>query len=158
MSEEHTPVAPSGDEPAGAEHTPAATPAAPESPTPGSAGAPRPRSTGGYSGGGGARSSGPRGRHSSSFRGGGGGGGGSGPRPRSRRGSKQREDRNRCRFCRATVTHIDYKDVVTLQKLVTSQGKMFSRRRSGNCSRHQRLAKLAIKKARFMALMPYLGG
>jgi small subunit ribosomal protein S18 len=128
MSEEHTPVAPGGDEPTGAESTPAASPAAP-TPAPG-------------------------GRSQSSSR----GGNGQGPRPRSRRGNKQREDRNRCRFCRATVTHIDYKDVITLQKLVTSQGKMFSRRRSGNCSRHQRLAKLAIKKARFMALMPYLGG
>lgn len=62
----------------------------------------------------------------------------------------------RCRFCRDRVTKIDYKDVPTLQKLVTNQGKMFSRKRSGNCARHQRQLKRAVKGARFMALMGYV--
>ena len=66
-------------------------------------------------------------------------------------------DRNRCRFTRAGVDRIDYKDVVTLQKLMTSQGKIFSRKRSGNAARFQRMVKLAIKRARFMALLPYIG-
>jgi len=61
----------------------------------------------------------------------------------------------RCRFCRDRVSGIDFKDVGTLQKLVTNQGKMFSKKRSGNCAKHQRQFKLAIKRARFMALMPY---
>jgi small subunit ribosomal protein S18 len=66
-------------------------------------------------------------------------------------------DRNRCRFTRAGVDRIDYKDVVTLQKLMTSQGKIFSRKRSGNAARFQRMVKVAIKRARFMALLPYPG-
>lgn len=63
---------------------------------------------------------------------------------------------NRCRFCRDGVSQIDYKDIDTLRKLVTSQGKMFSRKRAGNCARHQRQLKVAIKRARFMALLSYV--
>ena len=66
-------------------------------------------------------------------------------------------EKSRCRFCRETVEDIDYKDVQTLQKLCTAQGKLFSRKRSGNCAGHQRKAKQAIKRARFMGLMPYVG-
>jgi small subunit ribosomal protein S18 len=42
-------------------------------------------------------------------------------------------------------------------KMTTQQGKMFSRKRSGNCAAHQRSTKLAIKRARFLALIPYVG-
>ena len=66
-------------------------------------------------------------------------------------------EKSRCRFCREGVENIDYKDVQTLQKLCTAQGKLFSRKRSGNCAGHQRKAKRAIKRARYMALMPYIG-
>lgn len=62
----------------------------------------------------------------------------------------------RCRFCRDRVSEIDYKDVGTLGKLVTNQAKLFSKKRSGNCARHQRQLKFAVKRARFMALMPYV--
>jgi small subunit ribosomal protein S18 len=65
-------------------------------------------------------------------------------------------DRAKCRFCREKVTHIDYKDVQTLQKLVTTRGKMLSRKRSGNCAGHQRAAARALKRARFLSLMPYV--
>ena len=64
-------------------------------------------------------------------------------------------DRRRCRFCR-DGKEIDFKDVSTLQKLTTQQGKMFSRKRSGNCTKHQQSCKRAIKRARFMALLPYV--
>lgn len=67
------------------------------------------------------------------------------------------KDRARCRFCREQVVEIDYKDLQSLQKLTTGQGKLFSRKRSGNCAHHQRQAKVALKRARFMALMPYIG-
>lgn len=69
---------------------------------------------------------------------------------------KFRKD-NRCRFCRDKTTYVDYKDVQVLQKLTTAQGKMFSRKRSGNCARHQRAVKRAIKRARYIALVPYTG-
>jgi small subunit ribosomal protein S18 len=60
-----------------------------------------------------------------------------------------------CRFCRGQVKYIDFKDVETLQKLLTNRGKIYSRKRSGNCAACQRKAKRAIKLARFMALLPY---
>lgn len=64
---------------------------------------------------------------------------------------------SKCRFCRDKMGEIDYKDTNTLQKLVTGQGKMFSRKRSGNCAFHQRSARRAVKRARFLALLPYIG-
>ena len=60
-----------------------------------------------------------------------------------------------CRFCRRGIKYIDYKDIETLQKLLTNRGKIYSRKRSGNCAKCQRKAKKAIKRARYMALLPY---
>lgn len=62
---------------------------------------------------------------------------------------------SKCRFCREGVNEIDYKDLAVLQKMVSSQGKQFSRKRSGNCARHQRSSRRAIKRARFLALLPF---
>ncbi|MFO0866919.1 MAG: 30S ribosomal protein S18 [Gemmataceae bacterium] len=63
--------------------------------------------------------------------------------------------KNRCRFCTKEgcprPAFVDYKDVATLKKMCTSQGKLFSRKRSGNCAAFQRAVKDAIKRARFMA-------
>jgi len=66
-------------------------------------------------------------------------------------------DKSRCRFCKARIRQIDYKDIETLHKLLTGQGKMFSRKRSGNCAAHQRSVKTAVKRARMMALLPFTG-
>ena len=60
-----------------------------------------------------------------------------------------------CRFCRNQVDYVDYKDVDTLQKLLTNRGKIYSRKRSGNCAGCQRKVKRAIKRARYMAILPY---
>ena len=62
-----------------------------------------------------------------------------------------------CRFTRLRVEFIDWKDVQTLQRLCTGQGKILGRKRSGNCARFQRMVEAAIKRARYMALMPYVG-
>ena len=75
----------------------------------------------------------------------------------ARRKFRRPREKSRCRFCREGIRRIDYKDVSILQKLVTSQGKLFSRKRSGNCAKCQRMARTAIKRARFLALMPYVG-
>ncbi len=64
--------------------------------------------------------------------------------------------RKTCPFSGANAPEIDYKDVGALQKLTTQQGKIFSRKRSGNCARHQRSARRAIKRARFLSLLPYV--
>lgn len=63
----------------------------------------------------------------------------------------------KCRFCRGGVKVIDYKEIGTLQKLSTSQGKLHSRKRSGTCAKHQRQLKRAVKRARFLAFLPYVG-
>lgn len=63
----------------------------------------------------------------------------------------------KCRFCREKTDEIDYKDLAVLQRLVTSQGKHLSRKRSGNCARHQRISRLALKHARFIGLMSFCG-
>jgi small subunit ribosomal protein S18 len=60
-----------------------------------------------------------------------------------------------CRFCRRGDKYVDYKDVETLQKLLTHRGKIYSRKRSGNCAGCQRKVKRAIKRARYMALLPF---
>jgi small subunit ribosomal protein S18 len=64
-------------------------------------------------------------------------------------------EQTQCRFCREGKKYIDYKDLDTLSKLLTNRGKIFSRKRSGNCAGCQRKVKRAIKRARFMALLPY---
>ncbi|OQA01754.1 MAG: 30S ribosomal protein S18 [Planctomycetes bacterium ADurb.Bin412] len=61
-----------------------------------------------------------------------------------------------CRFCRDKVDYIDYKDVEVLQKLLTQRGKIFSRKRSGNCAGCQRKVQNAVKRARYMALLPFV--
>ena len=61
-----------------------------------------------------------------------------------------------CRFCEQRITEIDYKDVKLLQKYINSIGKIDSRKRSGNCPKHQRALATAIKRARIMALMPFV--
>lgn len=64
-------------------------------------------------------------------------------------------EQTQCRFCRDGKNYVDYKDIETLSKLLTNRGKIFSRKRSGNCACCQRKVKTAIKRARFMALLPY---
>ena len=64
-------------------------------------------------------------------------------------------EQTQCRFCREKKEYIDYKDIDTLQKLLTNRGKIFSRKRSGNCASCQRKVNQAIKRARFMALLPF---
>jgi len=76
----------------------------------------------------------------------------------SKRRSRSRfHEQAKCRFCREKIREVDYKDVAGLNKLTTHQGKMLSRKRSGNCARHQRSTKRAVKRARFLALLPYVG-
>ena len=65
-------------------------------------------------------------------------------------------EQTQCRFCREKGDMIDYKNIPVLSKLVTQHGKLFSRKRSGNCASCQRKVKAAVKYARFMALMPYV--
>ncbi len=61
-----------------------------------------------------------------------------------------------CRFCADKVDALDYKDVKKLEYFITERGKILTPRVSGNCSKHQRMIAQAIKKARFISLLPYV--
>jgi len=61
-----------------------------------------------------------------------------------------------CRFKKYRIKYIDYKDVEFLKKFVNEQGKILPRRLSGNSLKYQRKVSDAIKKARQMALMPFV--
>ena len=77
-------------------------------------------------------------------------------RRKKRRRPSYRSRRKKCRFCSNDLPPIDYKDVETLRDFVTDRGKMLSRRVTGNCARHQRQISRQIKRARYLALMPYV--
>lgn len=61
-----------------------------------------------------------------------------------------------CRFCEEREIFIDYKDEKRLMRFVTEQGKIIPRRTSGTCATHQRMLVTAIKRARILALMPFV--
>jgi small subunit ribosomal protein S18 len=61
-----------------------------------------------------------------------------------------------CRFCTEKVEHIDYKDLDRIGRYVTDRGKIIPSRLTGTCAKHQRVLTRAIKRARFMALLPYV--
>jgi len=61
-----------------------------------------------------------------------------------------------CRFTKNHVKYIDYKDVKLLQRYTTEQGKIIPKRITGTKAKYQRQLTLAIKRARHMALLPYV--
>jgi small subunit ribosomal protein S18 len=61
-----------------------------------------------------------------------------------------------CRFCSEKVEQIDYKDLERVGRYVTDRGKIIPSRLTGTCAKHQRILTRAIKRARFMALLPYV--
>lgn len=61
-----------------------------------------------------------------------------------------------CSFCRDNVKEIDYKKPVQLRDFISDRGKIEPRRRTGTCARHQRVLAAAIKRARHLALLPYV--
>jgi small subunit ribosomal protein S18 len=62
-----------------------------------------------------------------------------------------------CRFCADSSLIIDYKDPSLLKYFITERGKIIPRRISGTCAKHQRSLTLAIKRARIIALLPFVG-
>ena len=64
--------------------------------------------------------------------------------------------RKHCSFCIDHVKVIDYKDPVKLRRYISDRGKIEPRRRTGTCAKHQRALALAIKRARHLALLPYV--
>ena len=62
-----------------------------------------------------------------------------------------------CQFCADKHLAIDYKQAEVLRRFVTEEGKIRPRRQTGNCARHQRVVAAAIKQARQIALLPFVG-
>lgn len=62
-----------------------------------------------------------------------------------------------CHFCKEKIEQIDYRDVETLKKYLTDYGRITPRYVNGNCAKCQRKLARAIKLARYMALLPYVG-
>ncbi|MBR5923374.1 MAG: 30S ribosomal protein S18 [Clostridia bacterium] len=61
-----------------------------------------------------------------------------------------------CHFCVDRVEEIDYKDIAKLRKFVSERAKILPRRATGTCAKHQRALTTAIKRARQVALLPYV--
>ncbi|MBI2980682.1 MAG: 30S ribosomal protein S18 [Chloroflexi bacterium] len=79
-------------------------------------------------------------------------------RTRDERGNRPRyvPTRKVCSFCASKVEVIDYKDAEKLRGYITDRAKIAPRRRTGTCARHQRILATAIKRARHLALLPYV--
>ena len=69
---------------------------------------------------------------------------------------KRRKKKRVCQFCASKDARIDYKNTQRLQKYVTERGKILPRRITGACAKHQRMVTRAIKRARTIALLPYV--
>ena len=79
-----------------------------------------------------------------------------GPRPGGRPRGRYAPRRRVCAFCVEHVKLIDYKDYERLRRYVSDRGKIEPRRKSGVCAKHQRALSNAIKRARHLALLPYV--
>ena len=74
----------------------------------------------------------------------------------ARPANQNRRRRKVCVFCADKVSFIDYKDSAKLRKFISERGKILPRRISGTCAVHQRELNTAIKRARNMALLPFV--
>lgn len=87
-------------------------------------------------------------------------------KPQSGNGDEKRTDAPRrrtihrrrkvCAFCAEADSVIDYKDAAKLRKYVSERGKILPRRITGTCAKHQRALAVAVKRARQLALLPYV--
>jgi small subunit ribosomal protein S18 len=77
-------------------------------------------------------------------------------RRREKRGGPGSGRRKPCQHCRDKIEQVDYKDVATLRRFVSEKGKIRSRRITGACRRHQAQLARAVKRARELALLPYV--
>ena len=87
------------------------------------------------------------------------------PKDRDRQSSSRRRPsapapgrRKSCYFCKEKVDEVDYKNYTQLRRYISEKGKIRNRRVTGACRRHQRQVAVAVKRAREMALLPYVTG
>jgi small subunit ribosomal protein S18 len=77
-------------------------------------------------------------------------------RRRDKKGGPGSGRRKSCPYCKDKVEQVDYKDIATLRRFVSERGKIRSRRITGACRRHQNQLATAVKRARELALLPYV--
>ncbi|MEK9175794.1 MAG: 30S ribosomal protein S18 [Patescibacteria group bacterium] len=63
--------------------------------------------------------------------------------------------KKQCHFCAANIKAVDFKDIEMIWKFLTPQAQIVKRRKSGTCALHQRALSDAIKRARFLGLVPF---
>lgn len=88
-------------------------------------------------------------------------GGRGGPRGGRRTGGgggRYSPRRKVCQFCVDGIDHVDYKDLARIRRHIGERGKIEPRRKLGTCARHQRSLTTAIKRARFIGLLPFTSG
>jgi small subunit ribosomal protein S18 len=61
-----------------------------------------------------------------------------------------------CQFCKAEADEIDYKDIARIKRFTSGRGKILPPKITGTCAKHQRMLAKAIKRARFLGLLPYI--
>lgn len=77
-------------------------------------------------------------------------------RRRDRKGGPASGRRKPCPYCRDKIEQVDYKDLFSLRRFISERGKIRSRRITGACRRHQSQVARAVKRARELALLPYV--
>jgi small subunit ribosomal protein S18 len=77
-------------------------------------------------------------------------------RPSRKKKERRPVRRKKCKFCLDRVEHIDYKDERRLRRFMTDRGKITPRRITGTCARHQRMLSAAVRRARIVALVPFV--
>src|SRR6476619_1204 len=75
---------------------------------------------------------------------------------RDRKGGVDRRRRS-CFFCREKVAEVDYKNIAQIRRFISERGKIKGRGNTGTCRKHQSQVAVSIKRAREMALLPYVG-
>ncbi len=80
------------------------------------------------------------------------------PRKRTTPGGSAGGRRKSCHFCKDKIADVDYKGINQLRRFVSERGKIRNRDITGACRRHQRQVSVAVKRAREMALLPYIQG
>lgn len=78
------------------------------------------------------------------------------PKKKGEKREKRPMRKKKCKFCLDRVTHIDYKDERRIRRFMTDRGKITPRRITGTCAKHQRMLAVAVKRARVIALVPYV--
>jgi small subunit ribosomal protein S18 len=78
------------------------------------------------------------------------------PKKKGEKREKRPMRKKKCKFCLDRVTHIDYKDERRIRRFMTDRGKITPRRITGTCAKHQRMLAAAVKRARLIALVPYV--